>query len=151
MKSSEKKGILILIIIAIIIIIILSIVRNNKNKKQDSSEEANQSEYVQTLTDGTKQGTSSKLNETKTIGDIEISNIQIVEKNGMATITASVKNNSGMTKKEFPMKLKLLNESGDVLQEVGAYVGTIKDGETRGINASVNMNISQIYDISIEI
>lgn len=152
MKDSEKKGILILIIVSIIIIGIVFTIRNNRNKKQEIPEEntTNNSQYVQTSKDGIKQGTSSKLNETKTIGDIEVSDIQIVEQNGLATITAVVKNNSGTTKKEFPMTLKLLNEKGETIQEVGAYVGTIKSGETRGINASVNMDISQIYDISIE-
>lgn len=152
MKDSEKKGILILIIVSIIIIGIVFTIRNNRNKKQEIPEEntTNNSQYVQTSKDGIKQATSSKLNETKTIGDIEVSDIQIVEQNGLATITAVVKNNSGTTKKEFPMTLKLLNEKGETIQEVGAYVGTIKSGETRGINASVNMDISQIYDISIE-
>ena len=151
MKDSEKKGILILIIVSIIIIGILFIITRGNKKQEENSTETKNNQYVQTLDDGTKQGTSSKLNETKKLGDIEVSDIQVVEKNGIATITASVKNTSGITKKEFPMKLKLLNKSGEVLQEVGAYVGTIKDGQTKGINASVNMDISEIYDISIEL
>lgn len=150
MKPKEKRMILILLIITIIVGIIFI---RNKNKKVDTGEEkqGTQSEYVEQSEDGTKQSTSEKLNEVKKVGDFEISNIQIIENNGTATLTANVKNTSDETKKEFPLKIKLLNKSGEVIETLGAYVGNIKSGETRGINASINMDISNIYDISIEI
>lgn len=149
MKSNEKKMILILIIITIIA---GAIFIKNKNKKMENKEqpETQKQEYVQQFEDGTKQSTSSKLNETKKVGDLEISDIQIIESDGTATLTANVKNTSSTTKKEFPLTIKLLNKSGEVIETLGAYVGTIKSGETRGINASINMDISEIYDISIE-
>ena len=153
MKPNEKKMILILLIITIIMAIVFIRTRNKNSNTDISSEEgtATTSKYVQELENGTKQSISSKLNETKTIGDIEINSIQILENNGVATLTANVKNTSSTTKKEFPFTIKLLNESGEVIETLGAYVGTLKSGETRGINASINMDISDIYDISIEL
>ena len=154
MKSNEKKMILILLIITIIAAIMF-IKSKNKKTNTEVQEEQQQgtqsSEYVQQFEDGTKQSTSDKLNETKKVGDIEISGIQITETDGTATLTANVKNNSSTTKKEFPLTIKLLNKSGEVIETLGAYVGTIKSGETRGINASINMDISEVYDISIEL
>lgn len=149
MRDSEKKGIIILIIVSILIMSIIFIATRNKNKK--NNEEAKQNEQVQTTENGIKQATSGKLQETKVVGDLEISDIQITEEDGLATITASVKNNSGVSKNEFPMKIRVLNQSGETIQEVGAYVGKMQADETRGINASVNMEISQIYDIEIEL
>ena len=150
MKPKEKRMIAILLIITIIATIIF-IKNKNKNTEVEEQQQETQIQHVQQTENGTKQSTSEKLNETKKIGDIEISGIRIVENNGTATLTANVKNTSATTKKEFPLKIKLLNESGEVIQTLGAYVGTIKSGETRGINASINMNISNIYDVSIEL
>lgn len=153
MKPKEKKMILILLIITIIVAIIFIKSKNKKTNTeiQEEQQGTQSSEYVQQFEDGTKQSTSPKLNETKKVGDIEISGIQIIEKNGIATLTANVKNNSSATKKEFPLTIKLLNKSGEVIETLGAYVGTIKSGETRGIIASINMDISEVYDISIEL
>ncbi len=123
-----------------------------KSKKTENKEqqEMQKQEYIQEYEDGTKQSISSKLNETKKVGDLEISGIQIIEIDGTATLTANVKNTSSSTKTEFPLTIKLLNKSGEEIETLGAYVGTIKSGETRGINASINMDISEIYDISVE-
>lgn len=153
MKPKEKKMILILLIITIIAAIIFIKSKNKKTNTevQEEQQGTQSSEYVQQFEDGTKQSTSQKLNETKKVGDIEISGIQIIEENGTATLTANVKNNSSATKKEFPLTIKLLNKSGEVIETLGAYVGTIKSGETRGIIASINMDISEVYDISIEL
>lgn len=149
MKSGEKKMILVLIIITVIVIGIW--IKGISKKEYTPQEEINVNEFVQTFEDGTKQSTSTKLNETKKIGDFEISNIQIIETNGTATITATVTNTSNSTQKEFPITIKTLRKNGEVIENVGAYVGTTKAGESRGINASINMNIDEIYDISIEI
>lgn len=153
MKPNEKKMILILLIITIIAAIMFIKSKNKKTNTevQEEQQGTQSSEYVQQLENGTKQSTSEKLNETKKVGDIEISGIQITETDGTATLTANVKNNSSTTKKEFPLTIKLLNKSGEVIETLGAYVGTIKSGETRGINASINMDISEVYDISIEL
>ena len=142
-----------MIAILTLITIIMLIVKIRLGKKENNSVEeqtAPQAEYVQQGENGTKQSTSSKLQETKKFGDFEMTNIQIIEKNGFATLTASVKNTSSATKNEFPFTIKLLNENGEVLQNLGAYLGETQAGETRGINASINMDISQIYDISVE-
>ena len=149
MKSGEKKLIIILLIITIIAIVIYVRQKNQLEVIEESSPEG--SEYVQQSEEGIKQSTSSKLQETKTVGDLEISNIQLVETAGVATLTAAVTNTSTTTKQEFPLTIKLLDESGNTIQTLGAYVGTIEAGETRGINASINMDISSIYDISIEL
>lgn len=154
MKPNEKKMIIILLIITIIMAIVFIRTKSKKADTDIKTEEGtstSQSEYVRELEDGTKQSTSNKLNETKTVGDFEISSIQIIENNGVATLTANVKNTSSTTKKEFPFSIKLLNKSGEVIEILGAYVGTLKAGETRGINASINMDISDIYDIAIEL
>lgn len=41
-------------------------------------------------------------------------------------------------------------ENGETIQEVGAYVGKLEKRETRAINASISMDISEIYDVTFE-
>ena len=146
MKANEKKMILILIIITIILIIV------KVNQKSDSPKESGTtlSEYVEESESGLKQSTSDKLNEVKTFGEFEMGNIKITELNGKATLTASVTNMSASTQNEFPLTINLMDKKGNVLEKLGAYVGTTKPGESRGINASINMDISEIYDIEVE-
>lgn len=148
MKAKEKRMILILVLITIAMLIITVIVKNN-NKQQEVTPEQG-SGLVKQQEDGTKQSISGKLQETKKIEDLDVSNIQIIEVNGEATITANITNDTLNTKKEFPITIKVLNKQGEVIQEVGAYVGKMQKGETRAINASVSMDISEIYDVKFE-
>ena len=149
MKAKEKRLILILVVITIIMFAILMIVRNNAKKNQQEGTGQNNGSFV-TESNGIKQNTSNKLQEAKKIADLDVTNIQITEVGGEATIRANIENNTGTDKKEFPIKVMVYSENGELLQKVGAYVGSIKAGETRAINASVNMNINSIYDIKFE-
>lgn len=150
MKQGEKRMILILIAITIIVYIISVIVKNNNGKLKEQEQVKNQgTELIQMREDGTKTNISEKLKESKILDNLEVSDIQIIEKNGEANITANITNTSSMLVKEFPITIKVVNKLGETIQEVGAYVGKMKAGETRSINASIYMDISEIYDCSI--
>lgn len=146
MKAKEKRMILILVLITAIVIII-NIVVKNRNTEEESSN--SNTELVQMQEDGTKTSTSEAITQQKKFEEFEITNTSIVEKDGLATIIASITNNTNNEIKEFPVRIKLLNKNREVIQEIGAYVGTMKAGETRQINATVNMDISEIYDFEI--
>lgn len=145
MKPNEKKIIFILVIITIIVGIISLFVKNSKKEEKQETIDIG---YTQTQEDGTKINTSEKLTQEKQLGTLKVSNISITESEGETTIRASIENTSMSTVKEFPITIKLLNEMGETLQEVGAYVGRMKAGESRQIHASVTMESSTIYDIS---
>lgn len=128
--------------------VILMIVRNsNKNNEQ---EDIQQNSGIIQESNGIKQNTSNKLQEAKKVADLDVTNIQITEVNGQATIRANIENNTSSNKKEFPITVMVYNEKRELLQKVGAYVGNIKVGETRAINASINMDITSIYDIEFQ-
>lgn len=146
MKAKEKRMILILVLITVIVIVINIVVKNRNSEEEKSS---TNTELVQTQDDGTKTNISELVGEQKKFEEFDVTNTSITEKNGLATITANITNNTSNEIKEFPVTIKLLNKDGEIIQEVGAYVGTIKAGETRQINATVNMDISEIYDFTI--
>lgn len=149
MTKLERRRIAFLIIITIIVIVI----KVNKGKKVEDYSGEGQSalptEYVQEENE-IKQTVSEKLEETKYFGDFEMTGIQITENNGLATLIASVKNTSNRKIEEFPFTVNVLDEDGEKIGVFKAYLGTTEPGEIRGINASTNMDISQIYDIEIE-
>ena len=104
MKDSEKKAIFILIVISILIIAGIFMLRNNKNKQSTVSkvtnekEEKNIEEYVQYLEDGTKLNVSTELTKAKMIDGLEITNIEVKEKNGISTLRADVENKKNNNK-----------------------------------------------------
>lgn len=144
MKKSEIKMILIIILVGIAIIGIISLISNNKNK-ENTEEGKTESQVVEQ--GGVKENTSSKLKEEKEVNGLKVNGISVTEQNGVASIRANITNTTGIEQDEFPIKIQLKNKNGEVLQEVGAYVGKMKADEIRQISASVNMQVDEIYDI----
>ena len=136
MKKNEKKMITILVIITAIVIAIY-VVRQNK-KEETPNDIQNQNEVTQTQI------------KDKEINGINVSNISISENNGDITVTANVTNNTGVTKEESIVKIKLKNAKGEVIQELGALIGKTNPGETRQISAVVGgVEVKEIADIEI--
>lgn len=136
MKKNEKKMITILVIITAIVIAIY-VVRQNK-KEETPNDIQNQNEVTQTQI------------KDKEINGINVSNISISENDGDITVTANVTNNTGVTKEESIVKIKLKNAKGEVIQELGALIGKTNPGETRQISAVVGgVEVKEIADIEI--
>lgn len=150
MKAKEKKMILILVLITIALILLKIIITNSNKESKEKVDKQQQTSIIEQTENGVKQSNSEKLKETKKLRELDVTDIQITEENGELTIRANVINNTTNLKNEFPVNVKLLNSKGEVIQELGAYVGKMKAGETRTINASINMDISEIYDIQFE-
>lgn len=148
MKTNEKRMILILVVITIIVIAITVVVKNNKKKAETNPDTG--SELTQNLENGSKVNTSEQLKQTKKVDDMELTDIQLTEVNGEATIRANATNNTAVAKKEFAITINVLNKNGEKISEVGAMIGSTKPGETRQINASINMSINEVYDFIIE-
>lgn len=144
MKKKEKRMIMILVIITIIAMIILYFQKRPKEEREGTGEE------VIVQENGSKEVSSEKLEETKQIGKIEISNINVREENGMAEVTASARNTGEEETEETAVKIILKDKEGNTIGEIGAYIGKMKKGETRGIQASANIEIDNIYDIEIQ-
>ena len=148
MKKKEKRMILILVIITIIAIILLYFQKRPKDENQETVQER---EFITVQEDGSKIATSEKLQEKRKIGEIEISNINIREENGLTKITASATNVGEQETEEMPITIVLKDEAGNSIAEIGAYIGTIEKGEQRGIQASANVAIDKVYDVEIRL
>ncbi len=147
MKKKEKIMIMILLVITVIAIIMLYNQRNPKSKNEENVKE----EMVMIQEDGSKIAISDKLQEKKRIEDIEINNISIREEGGLAKITASTTNVGKEETQEMPIKILLKDKDENIITEVGAYIGKMKKGDQRGIMASANVTIDEVYDVEIKI
>ena len=87
MKDNKKKVIIIALLILVILVGIKILIGNNKNRKNvnnaNTSNAAIDEKNVKTLSDGTRLNNSTKMQEIKTIDGLEISNIQLTEKDNV--------------------------------------------------------------------
>lgn len=158
-KNKKIIIILILIIILIIILVIIGIKMLNKDKPKDVSVDdvlniistGKIDVTVQTLEDGTKLNTSRKLEETKRVGNLEISNPQLTSKNGKTTLFADVKNVGSTKVDSLEVEIVFIDKNNNVLGVVNGVVGTIESGKTTQLNVSSTKDYVEAYDYMIKI
>ena len=153
MRKSEKRVILIVLIITIIVITILSIIKNMQNKEErkiDNSNEQKVQSKVSVLEDGTKMNTSKKIKEKKYCDGLEFTDIEITEKDNVTIVLANVKNVTNESKKDYPIKLKIIDENSEEIISISGYIGQIKPGETIKFKTSSTFDFSNAYDIIFE-
>lgn len=165
MNTNEKRWIVLLI--AVLLIAIVLIVGLGMNKEKNNAQEIQQGQtqektddtkngettkeetYTTKLEDGTRLNTSEELKATKRYKDLEISNIQFTEKNGMSVLLADVKNIGSSTHEKETVKITITGEDGNKT-EVKALIGEIKAGETKKLNTSITANKVNASNFEIE-
>ena len=158
MNSNEKRWIVLLIAVVIIAIVLIVVLAGNKGEKQidqgttqgQEVEEKSTEQYTEELLDGTKINTSEEFNSTKKYGNIEISNIQFVEKDGISTLLADLKNTGSTKHEEEIVKITILGEQGKEITELKAVIGEIEAGSTKRLNASITADVTNAKDFKIE-
>lgn len=147
MKNNEKKFILTLIVISIIIIAIVAIVINNK--KEEKTNANNEEKYVDVLQDGTKLNKSSKLQETKTIDGMEVSDFQLTSNGNVTVLLGTITNKSNEVKGDYPVSIKILDEKENEIITVGGYIGELQPGKSTQLNCSATFDYANAYDFEI--
>ena len=113
MNNNEKRWVVLLIavlIIAVVLIVVLVNASKDEEKGEEVQGEQSQIEekgenYTTELNDGTKINTGEEFNSTKMYGDLEISNIQYTEKDGMTVLLADVTNKGNTTHENEVVKI----------------------------------------------
>ena len=156
MNSNEKRWIVLLVTVVVIAVVLIVVLIGNKGRKEQIDQgagqeiEVNEEKYTEELADGTKINTSEEFNSTKKYGNLEISNIQYTEKDGMSVLLADVKN-TGSTKHEVEVvKITILGENGETITEIKPIIGEIEAGETIKLNASITADVTNAKDFKIE-
>ena len=145
-RRKELKVIVAFIVVFIIVLIAIIINVNKKDAQPTSTEDES---YVQEMNDGISINKSTKLNEAKLVNGLLISNIQLTEKDGMTTLLADVTNKTDQNTELKKLKIVLLDESGNEIATMMAFVNAINAGETAQLNASTTSNYIRAYDFKV--
>ena len=155
MNSNEKRWLVLLVavvVIAIVLIVVLVNANGNENEVQGgtTSPVVNEEKYTTELEDGTKVNTGEEFNSTKTYENLEISNIQYTEKDGMTVLLADVTNKGSTTHENEVVEITILGENGEEISTTKPVIGKIEPGETIKINATITADVSNAKDFTIK-
>ena len=155
MTKKEKKRILILVAIVIVIVVAMVISMSKKGKQKaennptEQNQQVNKEEFVETLDDGTRLNTSTKLQETKRIEGLEISNFQITSKNNETLLLATVKNTSNTTQGDFLANIKIIDKEGNEIKTVQVLIPDVEAGKSKQLISTKTFDYANAYDFSI--
>lgn len=155
MNNNEKRWIILLVAVLIIAVVLIVVLVNVKDDREDTQVEkkqpiVNEEKYTTELEDGTKVNTSEEFNKTKMYGNLEISNIQYISKDGKTVLLADVTNTGNTTHEVEVVIITILGENGEELSTTKPVIGKIEPGERVQINATITADVSNAKDFTIE-
>ena len=92
---------------------------------------------------------STKLNESKLVNGLLISNIQLTESDGMTTLLADVTNKTEQKTSFKKLRIILLDENENEISSMIAFLNNINVGETTQLNVSTTSNYIKAYDFKV--
>ncbi len=155
MKKQKIEIIAMLILIVIILISIIYFITREKQKvvenNVDDIENIEKEEYVQVLDDETKYNTSAKLKEAKSINGLEISNIQLTDKNEQSVLLATITNRSGKATDIILINITLYDKEGNIITEIPGIISPMKINETSELIAGITTDYANAYDFKVSL
>lgn len=159
MNKNEKRWIVLLVavvIIAIVLFVALGMSKNKNNQagqaggpNNNGAENVAEDQYATQLDDGTRLNNSTNFNSTKTYGNLEISNIQFVERNGATVLLADVKNTGSSAHKLETVKITILGDNDQILAESNAVIDNLEPGESKQINVTFTADVVNARDFTV--
>jgi len=148
----SKKELIIVVVIAVVVvgvILIIGAITGGKGNSNNAANTAANEEYVQVLSDGTKLNNSSKLQGTKQVEGLDITNLQLTSKGSQTVLLGTIKNNTSGVLGGFPATVTILDKNGNTIQTLGAYINQIQPGQEQQLNVSSTLDYANAYDIEI--
>ena len=102
--------------------------------------------------DDVKVNTEENVIKDQTFEGLTFTNTSLTTTNGVSTLITEVSNSTGSdyTLEEFTITIK--NKDGEVITTIPGYVGdVIKNGETRTINSSIDIDLSSSSSIEYSV
>lgn len=152
MKKNEKIFVGVIALIAIVIIVGLLIARNSRRQQSaNAGEDENyvEEEFVQRLEDGTRLNTSEQLQTTKRVEGVEITNIQLTEKDNLSDILATATNVTDQEQQGLLVDVKILDKEGKELTTIRGIIGKLEPGESTEFHANATFDFANAYDFTV--
>lgn len=164
MKKNKKYIILgvvsIILIISVIVVIVLS---KNNGQSQEEQEENKTINYEDinlndmgildnVKVEGDKKiNTSEKVLAERKLEGLTIKNISLISDKGITTFKATVINEKAEVSSEKKIKIILKDKEGNEYGIIEGLIDKIQPHSETTIDASINLDLSNAYDFSIEI
>ena len=149
MKNGEKRMIIIILIVGLIIVGVVAL--TGKSKKESGEASKVEESYAEVLEDGTRINKSEKAKKVKEVEGLEISNLQVTEKDNVTVMLGTVTNKSNETKEDITLKIKILDKEGKEITTVRNYIGKIEAGKSTQLNTSTTFDYVEMYDYEVTI
>ena len=106
----------------------------------------------ETKKDEVKVNTNKEVIKDQEVDGIKMTNTSMVTTNGITKLTTSVTNDTDTDYKLNEYMIIIKDKEGKEIVKIPGYVGdTIKAGETRTINSSVDIDLSKAASIEYEV
>lgn len=143
MKKNWFKILLLLISTILVVLGIYKFFVKEKRQEEIS--------YIEILHDGTKRNTSQYLKEKKIINGIELSDMELIEKNdGTIEFSAIAKNIITEKIDSYMLQIKLLSNDNQTITNTYVSVMNLEPNDTLAINGIIEkIDISKVYNTEI--
>ncbi len=135
-----KKQIKSLLALLLVVTLVTGCGCTNKDNKKNNAK------------DDVKVNTEENVIKDQTFEGLTFTNTSLTTTNGVSTLITEVSNSTGSdyTLEEFTITIK--NKAGEVITTIPGYVGdVIKNGETRTINSSIDIDLSNASSIEYSV
>ena len=136
----------------LILLIVFLLVSGCKSKKNNSIPIIEKNNNDNSVTIMEKYNIHNDVISDKSIEGIDITDISVTIKNNVTQVFASVNNTTG---NEYYLKgitILAKDENGEILASIPSYIGTkILPGETKYLNSSIDVDLSEAYSFDYEI
>lgn len=155
MNKDEKRWIVLLVAVLVIaVVLIVGLSRSKKTEEPVKNNEVEQVQkeeaYVEVLEDGSKVNTSNKLKENKEFNGLEISNIEIVEKDNETILEADVTNQTNEAQGDYGIYLKIKDDKGNEIKKIAGYINYMGAKEKTRLSIKTSYDFANAYDFEIE-
>ena len=148
MKKRMRLFITLGVAVIIVVVIAVAIVMINRDRK-DGDDSNNAEENVRVLEDGTRVNESERIRETRVVEGLEISEIEITERDNLTQLLAVVTNPTDETLGNFAISIRVLDREGNEIITIGGFIGEVEPGGTTQLNASATFDYVNAYNIEI--
>ena len=88
--------------------------------------------------------------ETKAVGGLEITNLQLTAKDNQTVLLGTIKNNTGAVQGGFSANVTIVDKTNNPIAVLEAYISEINPGEEQQLNVSSTLDYANAYDVIIE-
>ena len=157
MKNQKKKIVIIggVIILCAVIISVMAFSKNNTNNENNNNNQivnTNTNITHNTGNNNEEEQTIFEIPGTKKLGDVEITNIKIEKLDSRkCELTADIKNTSDNFIESQSVRVKTLNDAGEVTETFGGLMTMLAPKEPNTFVTRVLVDITDASDVEFEV